>query len=189
MPAPVDLAVLTGDAAGDQLDELSRLYAEVYAEPPYGWGPEHLALFRERFAAQRQQPGFTLVTARHDGALVGVGFGVTLQPSTPWWQNLLAPLPDDVTREHPGRTFAVVELLVHPSWRRRHVATAIHDRLLRHRPEQRATLTVLPDAAPARAAYRTWGWRKVAQKRNPLPGAPVFDVMLRTLSKPRSTSP
>jgi hypothetical protein len=43
---------------------------------------------------------------------------------------------------------------------------------------------VLPVAAPALAAYRKWGRRKVAEKRNPLPGAPVFMVMVRDLGAP-----
>jgi len=78
----------------------------------------------------------------------------------------------------------VVELLVRAPWRRRHVAERIHGLLLAGRTEERATLTVLPAAAPALAAYRKWGWRKVAEKRNPLPGAPVFAVMLRDLAAP-----
>ena len=59
----------------------------------------------------------------------------------------------------------------------------MHDLLLKGRPEERATLTVLPAASAAQAAYRKWGWRKVAQKRNPLPGSPLFDVMLRNLAQ------
>jgi hypothetical protein len=39
-------------------------------------------------------------------------------------------------------------------------------------------------AAPAQAAYRKWGWRKVAQKRNPLPGSPLFDVFVKELTHP-----
>ena len=36
--------------------------------------------------------------------LAGLAFGVTLQPSTPWWRNLTATLPPEVTVERPGRT-------------------------------------------------------------------------------------
>jgi hypothetical protein len=111
-----------------------------------------------------------------------MGFGVTLQPTTPWWQNLVTPLPTEVTREYLGRTWALVELLVREPWRRRHIAQTIHDRLLSGRLEERATLTVLPTAAAAQAAYAKWGWQKAAQKRNPLPGSPIFDVMLKQLS-------
>jgi hypothetical protein len=53
--------------------------------------------------------------------------------------------------------------------------------LLTGRQEERATLTVLPAAVPAVAAYQKWGWYKVAEKRNPLPGAPVFAVMVKDL--------
>jgi len=179
-----EFETVDGERAAESVAELAAVYREVYGEPPYRWGAEHERLFRERFDVQRRQEGFRLITARADGRLVGFGFGVTLQPTTPWWRGLLTPLPDEVTAEWPGRTFAVVELLVRAPWRRRHVAERIHDLLLAGRTEERATLTVLPAAAPALAAYRKWGWRKVAEKRNPLPGAPVFAVMLRDLAAP-----
>lgn len=184
MTRDLDLRVLDGEQAGQHLDEYSALYSEVYAEPPYEWGAEHNALFRERFEVQRKQDGFTLVEARADDTLVGIGFGVTLQPTTPWWRDLLTPLPEHITREYPGRTFALVELLVPAPWRRRHVASTVHDLLLAERSEERATLTVLPAATAAQAAYRKWGWQTVAQKRNPLPGSPVFDVMVKTIKDP-----
>ncbi|GGM71936.1 N-acetyltransferase [Thermopolyspora flexuosa] len=179
-----EFETVDGERAADLVEELAAVYREVYGEPPYRWGAEHERLFRERFDVQRRQEGFRLVTARADGRLVGFGFGVTLRPATPWWRDLLTPLPAEVTTERPGRTFALVELLVRAPWRRRHVAERIHDTLLADRTEERATLTVLPAAAPALAAYRKWGWRKVAEKRNPLPGAPVFMVMVRDLAAP-----
>jgi hypothetical protein len=113
-----------------------------------------------------------------------MGFGVALKPTTPWWQNLLAPLPPEITQEYPGRTWALVELLVREPWRGHHIAQTIHDNLVADRDEERATLTVLPAATPAQAAYAKWGWQKVAQKRNPLPGSPIFDVMLKQLREP-----
>jgi GNAT superfamily N-acetyltransferase len=187
MPEPdVVFRLLDGDQAAAHLDELRALYREVYADPPYEWGDEHAALFAKRFEVQRGQPGFALAEARHGADLVGYSFGVTLQPSTPWWQDLLTPMPEDVTTEHQGRTLAVVELLVRPPWQRRHIAQTMHDMLLHNRPEQRATLTVLPAALPAQQAYAKWGWRTVAQKRNPLPGSPVFDVLIKELIAPES---
>jgi hypothetical protein len=177
----VEFAWVDGERAERHLAELTDLYTEVYSEPPYEWGPEQAGLFAERFQVQRRQAGFALVEARDRGRLVGVGFGVTLLPNTPWWQNLITPLDPDVTAEHPNRTFALVELLVRLRWRRRHIAESIHDRLLSDRSEERATLTVLPAAEAARAAYRKWGWRAVARKRNPLPGSPIFEVMVKRL--------
>lgn len=188
LSSKIEFAQVASEQAMWQLDELVDLYANVYAEPPYEWGQEHAELFAQRFHGQRQQDGFTLIEARDGDQLVGVGFGVTLLPTTPWWRNLTTPLDEAVTQEYPNRTFALVELLVRASWRRQHIAEAIHGRLLDNRVEERATLTVLPAAEAAQAAYRKWGWQLVARKRNPLPGSPVFDVMVRQLgSGPEAT--
>jgi len=166
-----------------QLNEFTALYREVYAEPPYEWGDEHADLFSKRFAGQSRDAGFNLVEARSGNELIAFGFGVTLAPTSPWWQNLLTPLPDTITQEYEGRTFALVELLVRKPWRRRHVAETIHQQLMQDLPEERATLTVLPAADAAQAAYAKWGWQRVAQKRNPLPGSPVFDVLVKELRR------
>lgn len=180
-PHNIDFTSVGAEAAATHIHELAALYSEIYAEPPYEWGDEHVALFRQRFDTQRRQPGFQLIEAREQGTLVAIGLGVTLQPNTPWWQNLTTPVDENLIQERPNRTFALVELLVGVPWRRQHIAETIHDLLLEHCTEERATLTVLPTADAAQAAYRKWGWRKVAQKRNPLPAAPVFDVMVKDL--------
>jgi hypothetical protein len=180
-PHNIEFTSVGAEAAATHIHELAALYREVYAEPPYEWGDEHVALFKQRFDTQRRQHGFTLIEAREQDALVAIGLGVTLQPNTPWWQNLTTPVDDHLSQERPNRTFALVELLVRAPWRRRHIAETIHDLLFGPRTEERATLTVLPAAEAAQAAYRKWGWRKVAQKRNPLPAAPVFDVMVKDL--------
>lgn len=177
----VEFAAVAGDEAVTRLGELGELYADVYADPPYEWGQEHTDLFAQRFKIQRRRPGFRMIEARDAGRLVGIGFGFTLATDTLWWQDLLSPIDAEVASEYPNRTFAVIELLVRAPWRRRHVAEEIHDRLLADRVEERATLTTLPAAEAAQAAYRKWGWRRVARKRNPLPESPVFDVMLKGL--------
>ena len=183
----ITVETVGSERAASHLGELRALYTEVYAEPPYEWGDEHAALFAERFHAQSRQDGFTLAEARHGHDLAGIAFGMAIKPvagTSGAWQNLTSTLPADVTAEWPGRTFFIVELLVRSPWRRQHIAQAMHDLLLKDRPEERAMLTALPAAEPAQAAYRKWGWRKVAQKRNPLPGSPLFDVLLKQLSHP-----
>ena len=104
-----------------------------------------------------------------------------LRPSTSWWRNLTAPLPEQLTAEHPGRTFAVADLLVRASWRRQGIGAALHDLILTGRSEERATLTVLPAAIPAQRAFRAWGWHRVARTRDPSPGSPVYDVLVTAL--------
>jgi len=176
----ITFEVLGGTEAAEHADELQALHGEVYAAPPHGPGGD-AATLADRFRVQRRQPGFVLAEARHGGYLVGYAAGFPLRPSTSWWRHLTAPVPEEVTAEHPGRTFEVAELLVRASWRRQGIGGALHDLILRHRPEERATLAVLPAAAPAQAALRSWGWRKVARTRDPDPGSPVADVLVLTL--------
>jgi hypothetical protein len=116
---------------------------------------------------------------RHD--LAGIAFGLTVKPvsgSSGWWNNLTSSLSADVTAEWPAGPSPSWRCLSGRAWRRQHIAQALHDLLLQDRLEERAMLTALPAVEPAQAAYRKWGWRKVAQKRSPLPGSPLFDVLV-----------
>jgi ribosomal protein S18 acetylase RimI-like enzyme len=171
----ITFQLLDGTAAGAHAAELQALRAEE----PCGRGDD--GLFPGRFRVLRRQPGFVLAEARHGGYLVGYAFGTPLRPSTSWWRQLTAPLPDEITAEHPGRTFALVELVVRASWRRQGIAATLHDLILANRPEERATLTVRPAATPAQRAFRKWGWRKVGRTRDAEPGSPVSDVLITAL--------
>jgi GNAT superfamily N-acetyltransferase len=184
--------LLDGAQAAAHADELQALRAEVYAAPPCRRNDDPAQL-AGRFKVQRRQPGFVLAEARSGGYLIGYATGMPLRPSTSWWRHLTTPLPEELTAEHPGRTFALTELLVRASWRRQGIGQALHDLILTGRTEERATLTVLPAATPAQNAFQNWGWRKVARTRDPGPsgapgpgagsgpGSPVFDVLLTAL--------
>jgi len=169
--------LLDGTQAAAHADELQALHAAAYADPPYRQ-QDDAALFADRFRVQRRQPGFVLAEVRHGDYLVGFASGMPLRPSTSWWRELTAPLPAEVTAEHSGRTFAVTDLLVRASWRRQGIGRALHDLLLADRPEERATLTVLPATAPAQTALAGWGWRKAARARGSGPSSPVSDVLI-----------
>jgi GNAT superfamily N-acetyltransferase len=140
-----------------------------------------------RARVRRRQPGFALAEARHGGYLVGYASGMPLRPSTSWWRDLTAPLPPEVTAEHAGRTFALTELLVRASWRRQGIGRELHELLLAGRPEERATLTVPPGASAAQAAFRSWGWRRIARAHGDGQGhsdkaaSSVLDVLLISL--------
>lgn len=170
--------VLDGPRAREREEELLELADEVYDD---GRDPEMV----RRAGVRRRQPGFVLVEARHGGYLVGYASGMPLRPSTSWWRELTAPAPENLTAEHRGRTFALTELLVRGSWRRQGIGGELHDLILAGRREERATLTVLPAATAAQAAFRAWGWQKVARTRGPEPGSPVADVLVITLPATR----
>ncbi len=172
--------LLDGRQAAEHVTELQEIHSDVYQGSPYG-REDDAARFTGRFLVQRRQPGFTLAEARQGGYLIGYAAGMPLRPSTSWWRELTTPLPEDVTAEHPGRTFALTELLVRASWRRQGVGRSLHDLLLRARSEERATLIVAPAATPALTAFRNWGWRKIARTRAPGTGALVCDVLVTSL--------
>jgi ribosomal protein S18 acetylase RimI-like enzyme len=181
------LGGLSGGAAGslsggEQAAELEALHAEVYRTLPYAGDldPGRLA---GRFGVQCRQPGFVLAVARSGGYLIGCATGLPLRPSTSWWRGLTAPLADDVTAEPPGRTFALLELMVLASWRRQGIGRSLHDLILSARPEERATLVVPQGAAAAQAAFQRWGWRKVARTRSPSPQARACDLLVLDLGE------
>jgi GNAT superfamily N-acetyltransferase len=176
----VTFLLLDGTQAAAHAAELEAIHAEVYADPA-AETHDYAAGFADRFRVQRRQPGFVLAEARHGGYLIGYAAGMPLRPSTSWWRDLTAPLPDEVTVEYPGRTFALIELLVRASWRRQGIGQTLHDVILRNRREERATLTVPPTAIPAQSALCNWGWHKVARTRGPRPGSPVADVLVTAL--------
>jgi ribosomal protein S18 acetylase RimI-like enzyme len=173
----IALQLLDGRQAAAHGDEVRNLRAEVCGRDDDS--------FADRFRVMRRQPGFVLAEARHGGYLVGYAFGMPLRPSTSWWRHLTTPLPEEVTTEHPGRTFALAELAVRASWRRQGIAVSLHDLILANRSEERATLTVRPAATPAQQAFRKWGWCKVARTRDAEPGSPVSDMLVITLPASR----
>jgi GNAT superfamily N-acetyltransferase len=175
----ITFQLLDGSQAAGHADELSAVHREVYGEDGDG------ALLAGRFTVRWRQPGFVLAEARNGGYLVGYAAGLPLRPATSWWKNLTTALPPEDITEHPGRTFAVTDLLVRPSWRRQGIAGSLYELIMSGRPEERATVAVPPTAAPAQAAFRQWGWRKVARSRGARPGPPVLDVLLTDLSAQR----
>ena len=181
----ITFRVLDGAQSAAHAGELQALRAEACA----GRGTrrdEESAQFADRFGVQRRQPGFVVAQARRGAYLVGYASGMPLRPATSWWRNLTAPLPEEVTAEHPGRTFALVDLLVRAAWRRQGIGSALHDLILSGRPEERATVTVRPAAAAAQGAFAAWGWRKVARTRDPAPGSPVSEVLVIELPAHRA---
>jgi GNAT superfamily N-acetyltransferase len=176
----IAVRLLDSAAAASHVADLSALHAEIYADPPYERRDDD-GSFEARFRVQRRQPGFVLATAERGGYLIGYAAGMPLRSSTSWWRDLTTPLPAEVTAEYPGRTFALVELLVRASWRRQGIGRGLHELILANRREERGTLTVLPTAMAAQNAFHNWGWRKVARTRAADQGSPVLDVLVVTL--------
>lgn len=182
MSEEIEFAVIDDSAeAAQALNEFLPVYAEVYAEPPYNEGPDDVASFAANDWPRRYTaPGFRLVLARHAGNAIGFAFGHNLPDNTHWWTGMLDTIDPEITREWPGRTFAIIELAVRHQWRRRGIARQLHDRVVANSNAERATLLVRPEpeASPARHAYGRWGFQRLGHIR-PFPGAPIYEAMLR----------
>jgi ribosomal protein S18 acetylase RimI-like enzyme len=156
-------------------DDLRALYAVVYAEPPYRDGPADVAEFVAEWRELPDQPGFRLVVARTAGQLVGFGLGYVVESASGWWAGLHPAEPggDPAGLPDSGRSFGIAELGVHPGWRRRGLASRVHEALLAGRREPRVVLWVRADAPAARATYDRWGYRLIG----PVPHRPPYQVM------------
>ena len=135
--------LLDGAQAAASEDDLLALRAQE-CPGARGEGDRQLRVWR-------RQPGFALAEARHGGYLVGYAAGLPLRTATSWWKDVTSPLPEDLTAERPGRTFALTALVVRAAWRKQGIGAELHRQILAGRPEERATLTVAP-APPPRSA-------------------------------------
>jgi len=106
--------------------------------------------------------------------------GFTLPANSAWWKGLLTPVDPELTVEDGHRTFALTYMMVRVAYRRRGYARALHDALLKDRPEQRGALLVLPDNTPARTAYYGWGWYQLGELQ-PFLDAPIYEAMVLEL--------
>lgn len=176
MIANLALRTYDADQAEQLIDDLVTLYLKVYADKGEFYGEDR---YRRQLALHRERAGWQLVTAVVDGELIGYIYGFPLPPQTRWWEGIKGTVPAGFTHEDGQRTFAISELLVQTSWRRRGVARALHDRLLGGRRERRATLLVRPDNDVARRAYAAWGWQQHARLRPGWENAPEFLVLTK----------
>jgi len=154
------------------------LYREVYAEPPYLEGDEHVADYVERFADESSRPGFALVVAEIGTELVGYAYGHSFGPDE-WW-----PDADHEPVETKGLTkFGICELAVRKPHRGKGIGTMLMKSLLDGRPEELATLCSNP-ATSARQIYQRWGWQQAARA---YPATiPPMDILIIPLARPLS---
>lgn len=180
------IRTLKQDSFHDYRDELIEVYEEVYAEQlddPFFSSERYWS----RLMAYAARDGFRAVAAEVDTTLVGYALGYTLPAESRWWQGLRSDLDAKTLVETGTRTFALNEIMVRKTWRRRGIARQLHNALLEGASEERATLLVLPDNTAAQAAYRSWGWQRVGELQ-PFDDAPVYDSMILELTEPQTAA-
>jgi GNAT superfamily N-acetyltransferase len=177
VPAEIRFELFDGRQAAEHAAELQAVHEDACTGQS-GTGEDDTARVAGSLEVQRRQPGFVLAAAHSGGYLIGYATGMPLRPSTSWWRDLTTSLPERVTSEHPGRTFALTDLVVRPAWRRQRIGAYLHDLILSGRAEERATVLIPPTATAAQAAFQSWGWHKIARIRAAESGSPASDVLI-----------
>jgi ribosomal protein S18 acetylase RimI-like enzyme len=181
-PEEVTLKHCTSSQAAASLNPICLLYDAVFSQPPFRWTDDESQHHRQSLTRLITNPTFGLVTAEASGELMGFAYGLALKPNTPWWSGMTEPLPDELTAEWNGRTFAVIDMAVRENYRKRGIGRALLNMLLTSRQEQRATLTVQPVATDTKAFYDHLGWQRVGTTQAPAGAvSPFFDVYLLPL--------
>lgn len=163
-------------------EAVCALFASVFGAPPLSRPPETLAHQRDSLQSLMTEPSFGIATAWDDDALIGFAYGYARSSDSRWWDRLLTPVAEEVTREWDGRTFLVIDMGVARARQGEGIGRRLLDTLLAARPEERASLSVVPDNERAHGFYRHLGWQLVGRvKGAPNHAAPFFDIYLRDL--------
>lgn len=163
-------------------EPVCRLFAAVFGAPPLNRSPQTLASQRRSLRSLMTERTFGLATAWDDEQLVGFAYGHALTADSHWWDGLLEPVEAEITREWDGRTFAVIDMGVAQSHQAEGVGRQLLHALLAGRPEERASLSVVPDNDRAHGFYRHLGWRYVGRVQGaPEHTSPFFDMYVRDL--------
>ncbi len=181
--AQVRVRVLDGEASAQLEGGLKTVFAEAFAEPPYGEGPADVDRALLRFRSHTRKAGFLAAVATGPGGqVVGMAFGHPVAATTTWWDTLTDPVPDELRHEDGKRTFGLLELAVRPAWRRHKIATRLHTALAAAVTNERIMLNSRPEAAAAQTAYRAWGY-ECAGTAIPWNGAAPHHVLVLNLRR------
>jgi ribosomal protein S18 acetylase RimI-like enzyme len=118
---------------------------------------------RERLPRHAERDGFVFLAARHEGMVIGFGYGYTGAYGQ-WWTDHVAR---SLTREQRAEWldpphFEIVELHVRPAYQRAGIGSRLLAQLLTRQPYDRALLSTQRSSRKARGFYAKNGWTELA---------------------------
>ena len=132
--------------------EVDAVYRAAFGDEAYP------GFLQQQLPAHRTRSGFSLLGTRHDGRLLGFGYGYTGERGQFWTEHVAANSPAELVDTWVGGHFEVVTLAVVPEARGRGVATVLMTELVRGRTEPCALLGTGQRPSPARRLYERLGW-------------------------------
>ncbi|MCF6526259.1 GNAT family N-acetyltransferase [Streptomyces sp. JJ36] len=163
--APVDLAA--------RLDEALAVQAVAF-----GLTDDEIDVRRQIVLRHLQQRGArSLAATTREGRLVGFVYGMP-NDRTQWWSTVVHPyLRQEGNADWLGDSFAITELHVHPAYQNRGIGRRLITRLTDEAAEPRSILSAIDTESPARALYRSLGYRDLARRVH-FPSAPSPYVVM-----------
>jgi ribosomal protein S18 acetylase RimI-like enzyme len=163
-----DLVRLDGPETAARSAELVAVYRAAMSAAPFFEGEVETGWFAEELADEVGEPGYRCWLARDAGRVVGFAYGLPTPevPAEGWYATLREAVGPDAAERWLAGQFAVVWIAVHPGWRGRGLGRRLLERLLAGAGTPRAWLVTHDLDTPARALYRSLGFRELG--RGPL---------------------
>jgi ribosomal protein S18 acetylase RimI-like enzyme len=156
-----DLTRLDGAATAAIGDQLVAVYRAAMSAPPFFETEVETGWFAQELAGEVTEPGFRCWTAHDADRLVGFAYGLPTPEIPPdGWYGLLRVAVGAAAEWLEGQ-FAVVWIAVHPDRRGRGLGRRLLERLLAGADTERAWLITHDLDTPARALYRSLGFREL----------------------------
>jgi ribosomal protein S18 acetylase RimI-like enzyme len=163
-----ELACLDGPGTAAVGDQLVAVYRAAMAAPPFFESEVETGWFAQELAGELTEAGFRCWVAGDGDRTVGFAYGFPTPevPSDGWYGSLREAVGPDAADHWLVGQFAVVWIAVHPDRRGRGLGRRLLERLLAGASTDRAWLVTHDLDTPARALYRSLGFRELG--RGPL---------------------
>ncbi|GAA2440712.1 GNAT family N-acetyltransferase [Streptomyces sp. NPDC051041] len=131
----------------------------------FGLGAEEVAVRRQIVLRHMTHPGARALGATtRQGRLVGFVYGMP-NDRAHWWSTIVEPYLR--AEGHEGwldDSFVITELHVHPDWQNRGIGRSLITTITDSAAEPRSILSAIDTDSPARALYRSLGYRDLARQ-------------------------
>ena len=137
----------------------------------FGLGADEVAVRRQIVLRHMTNPGARALGATVGDTLVGFVYGMP-NDRMHWWSTVVEPyLRARGTDEWLDDSFVITELHVHPRYQNRGIGRALITTLTDGALQPRSILSAIDTESPARALYRSIGYRDLARQVH-FPSAP-----------------